>query len=84
MSSNRYQIDGPWHYGGALLEGPYLKQHATLLDKRTGTRWAEGAWRVVDARNGRRVGPVFKGETAWSDADRLGLDLTLQHRRGES
>lgn len=63
---SRYVItDRPW-FTERELDG-FKLQVTDLLDTRTGTTYADGAYRVVDP-NGRRIGKVFKGETAWSQA----------------
>lgn len=69
----------------AVLVAVYAVQSADIVDNVTGTRYTDGAMRVV--RNGKPVvrgkgGTVpFLGESAWADARRLFDDVVFAARR---
>jgi len=44
-----------------------------LIDTRSGTRYVDGAHRVVSENDAQKT-KVFKGESAWSAAQRLAYD----------
>lgn len=74
--SNRYTVTSAWT--AESLWGVYLVQTADLTDTRNGSVFTFGAYRVVDTTTGKQVGPVFKGETAWMDAERLASDFAVK------
>lgn len=88
---NRYRVVGEWtqrqssvaydHNGVRLVS---RIEEADLQEGEHGYRWAGGAQRVRferdEAPNPR--GRTFKGETAWSDAERYVMDIEMQHRLG--
>ena len=86
----RYQI-GPKSHDAAEVRDPAdgatlaTVEVGDLLDTRTGTTYAEGWHRVQLTPAGReRTGmrtKTFRGETAWSDAERYARDLAaVAHR----
>lgn len=83
---SRYRItERPWM---VEVEGARYNVEVTdCVDTRTGTVYADGAYRVTDARTGKAAkkgkgGTVpFYGETAWNDARRLADDLEILERR---
>lgn len=81
---SRYRILAPWSDDHTV--GEFVVQCADLVDER-GTVFREGAWRVLDFDRhpvkGKGGTHPFKGETAWSDAERKASDLhfeQLYHR----
>lgn len=66
-----------------MRQGDFHVQSAEITDNVMSNRkYAEGAFRVVDAAKGMKPAKVgkggtvpFFGETAWSDAERLARDL---------
>lgn len=82
--SNRYEVILPWS-DDKTREG-FTLQSADLRDTRTGDTFREGAYRVVNAETGKpavrgKGGTVpFKGESAWSDGERMLNDLAWAAR----
>lgn len=82
---SRYATTGrPW--SREAVHGAFVVESTDCVDKRTGTVYRDGAYRVVDGRTGKparrgKGGTVpFYGETAWSDALRLADDLYAAER----
>jgi len=80
----RYTVTPPWALSRTIW--PFAIEVADLVDTRTGRTYVDGAYRVVVAETGKpavrgKGGTVpFKGETAWSDAERLATDLMFAER----
>lgn len=79
VNYKRYSV-GSWSlvYGEDQSDG-ITTESADLLDKRTGDRFPDGAYRVKVP--GQRP-KVFMGESAWSDAARHAGDARLAKRYG--
>ncbi len=78
---SRYRTtDRPW-FDENRTYAPFVVQVTDCIDTRTGTVYADGAYRVLDIRTGKpakrgKGGTVpFYGETAWMNAERLAGDL---------
>jgi hypothetical protein len=83
--SSRYRITERAWFTERTTYAPFIIQVTDCRDTRTGTVYADGAYRVVDARTGKAVrgkggSAPFYGETAWSDAERLASDLLAAER----
>ena len=82
---SRYTVHAPWEREATFW--PFAVEVAAMTDNVTGTVYRNGAYRVTDvrtdkpARRGKGGTVPFKGETAWSDADRLAQDLMFAARR---
>lgn len=72
-----YKIHGPWimTYGDTHSYGVVIYV-ANLIDS-NGNVFADGAYKVE--HDGKRL-KTFKGETAWSDAERLAYDTVTKLR----
>ena len=83
-TTTRYTVVPPWTLSRTYW--PFRVEVADLLDTRSGRTYVDGAQRVVDERTNKpakrgKGGTVpFKGETAWSDAERLAQDLMFAER----
>lgn len=86
---SRYTIEGPWREEESRLVTDYnlenqwtiTKETATLMDNHGGMRYECGAYRVrVKGPNPPRT-KTFRGETAWSDAERLMGDWCIELAR---
>ena len=84
---SRYRVSGEW--GAETRRRDFFLQSADLLDTQTNTVYRDGAYRVVDARDGMKPakrgkgGTVpFKGEFAWADGQRLMNDLYFEREMG--
>lgn len=81
--SNRYKVTGEWSTYRTTF-APFIIESADLVDTRSGHVYQDGAMRVtVDGKpavRGKGGTTPFKGETAWSDADRLASDLVINER----
>jgi hypothetical protein len=84
MSNNRYQVILPW--SDNTTQDGFTLQCADLRDTRNGDTFRDGAFRVVVTATGKpaKVGKggtvPFKGESAWSDGERLLSDLAWAER----
>lgn len=82
---SRYRVEGPWR--SARQFGLFHVMEADIVDIKTGLRYGGGASRVVKAPEmkpavrGKGGTHPFFGETAWSDAERLALDLAFKEDR---
>jgi len=84
VTNKRYQTEGAWiqvkgvsvfPYRGGDAFGRVVTYTADLLDTKTGHIYYNGSYRVsVLGPAGRPRGRTFKGETAWSDAERYAID----------
>jgi hypothetical protein len=79
---SRYVICSEWTPAFHQPYEPFIIQDADLRDTRNGSVYTDGAKRVIDSRTGKRVGPVFKGESAWAAAERQASDSYLKVRYG--
>jgi hypothetical protein len=85
----RYKVVGPW--GGVAKYGSFYLQSAEIQDTKTGIKYDEGAFRVVDARKGMKPAKLgkggtvpFFGELAWADGQRLLNDLGVAEQYGKA
>lgn len=84
--SGRYEIVGPWHVAQAasIAGQKYQLEYADLRDTRNDTVYSDGAYRVTlngrPAKIGKGGSVPFKGESAWSDGERLYGDLVSAAR----
>jgi len=83
--SARYKVQGPFvdDAGSLFVNADITVQCADLVDTRNGHVYRAGAYRVlVHGKPIRGKGGTvpFKGETAWSDADRKASDLYWEVR----
>jgi hypothetical protein len=86
---NRYVIAGPWSVNTTSTfdhddaTSTLTVETTDLRDTRSGTVYREGAYRVqvVSTVSGAPRTKVFKGETAWSQAERYAEDARLFFRR---
>lgn len=80
MATSRYTIKPDWapesNREGVIIET------ATLVDNRSGREYPLGASRVrfENKVDGFRA-KTFKGESAWSDAERYAVDAIFAQRR---
>jgi hypothetical protein len=81
---SRYVLDpnDVWHddHTSVLVGGGVHIQCRDLVDTRSGQVYRDGAYRVIAP--GKRT-KVFKGERAWSDADRLASDYAFEMRNAQ-
>lgn len=83
--SGRYAVANDWtpRFGvPAEYNDLLIIEEATLIDTRTGDRFTDGAQRVrmLKSVEGFKT-KTFKGEMAWSDADRYANDVYWADRR---
>lgn len=87
----RYSIEGPWDEEARRdvqdwdleNEWPVITETATLVDSQGGYRYAAGAYRVrFEGPNPKPRAKTFRGETAWSDAERYAGDMALAIQHG--
>ncbi len=76
----RYTIDAST-WSTEAIEYALKWESATLVDTRNGNRYRDGAHRVLRAG---KILKTFRGETAWSDAQRLFHDEILKDRYARS
>ena len=74
----KYTLNGPWSISEVWREpnDSIVVMVADLVDSR-GNVWRDGAYKVE--HNGKKV-KAWKGETAWSDAERYAYDLVMKIR----
>lgn len=83
---SRYKVNSSWSidsvYGADITASGHATLVADALDTKTGDVFRDGAWAVSTVKPGTKGsrGRPFYGETAWSDAERLAMDLAMADR----
>jgi len=88
----RYSFSTPWveyrstevaEYGATPVT--ISLESAQLTDNVTLTRYSDGGHRVrINGKAPKGTKHTFKGESAWSDAERLYRDLVFSTRRAQA